>query len=223
MVIIGLGYPFVLAGLSPDQRIYYYILRVDDGAAPCVDRGIFTLAICKPAIRRKAVPGDWVLGIAPKAKGWPLTYVAQVRKKIRGEDYYSVRTPQRRDQIYAYSHGSFKLRHRKVHNSSNFPTDIGNSPSYPNAWVLIGSKRKLWYWGRNAKPLSEFGYFPSFIRKLGRLTQGHRVNHSEAVRKNLENLLRQVTKRRSGVQGEPRDSLKFCSEDEHDSKYYGVC
>lgn len=43
-------------------KIYSYILRFDDGAAPNPYWGTCTLAICKPAIRRTAQIGDWVLG-----------------------------------------------------------------------------------------------------------------------------------------------------------------
>jgi hypothetical protein len=35
-------------------RLFSYTVRVDDGAAPNPFRGLCTLAICKPAIRRGA-------------------------------------------------------------------------------------------------------------------------------------------------------------------------
>jgi hypothetical protein len=43
-------------------RIYRYILAHDEGMAPCPAGGTISLATCKPAIRCKAAPGDWVLG-----------------------------------------------------------------------------------------------------------------------------------------------------------------
>ena len=46
-------------------RIYRYILPHDYGMAPCPANGFITLATCKPVIRRKAAPGDWVLGFRP--------------------------------------------------------------------------------------------------------------------------------------------------------------
>ena len=58
------------------MKLYTYCLRYDDGAAPNPYWGVCTLVICKPAIRRSAEPGDWVvvfgiliIGII----GWPIT------------------------------------------------------------------------------------------------------------------------------------------------------
>lgn len=45
------------------MKLYTYCLRWDDGAAPNPFWGICTLAICKPAIRRTARKGDWVVGL----------------------------------------------------------------------------------------------------------------------------------------------------------------
>jgi hypothetical protein len=47
-------------------RIYSYIIPVDDGAAPNPFGGICTLTICKPAIRRNATAGCWVIGTGSK-------------------------------------------------------------------------------------------------------------------------------------------------------------
>ncbi len=49
------------------MRIYAYILKVDSGFAPNPFHGWCTLACCKPAIRRKARPGDWIVGRLPSA------------------------------------------------------------------------------------------------------------------------------------------------------------
>lgn len=46
-------------------RIYRYILVDDVGMAPCPAGGLITLGTCKPAIRRGASTGDWVLGFRP--------------------------------------------------------------------------------------------------------------------------------------------------------------
>jgi len=43
-------------------RLYTYCIPYDDGAAPNPFWGVCTLAICKPAIRRAAEKGDWVVG-----------------------------------------------------------------------------------------------------------------------------------------------------------------
>jgi hypothetical protein len=43
--------------------LYSYCLRYDDRAAPNPYHGICTLVICKPAIRRTANVGDWIIGL----------------------------------------------------------------------------------------------------------------------------------------------------------------
>lgn len=48
------------------SKIYSYVLRYDDGAAPNPFWDVCTLAICKPAIRRTAEVGDWVIGTGSK-------------------------------------------------------------------------------------------------------------------------------------------------------------
>jgi hypothetical protein len=48
------------------KKLYSYIIPVDDGAAPNPFGGICTLTICKPAIRRSAVPGNWIIGTGSK-------------------------------------------------------------------------------------------------------------------------------------------------------------
>ena len=44
------------------SKLYSYILRYDDGAAPNPFWGFCTLTVCKPAIRQTASVGDWVIG-----------------------------------------------------------------------------------------------------------------------------------------------------------------
>jgi hypothetical protein len=46
--------------------LFSYTIPIDDGAAPNPFGGICTLTICKPAIRRKAAVGDWVVGLGSK-------------------------------------------------------------------------------------------------------------------------------------------------------------
>ena len=48
------------------MRIFSYVLRHDDGAAPNPFWGICTLTICKPVIRRNASEKDWIIGTGSK-------------------------------------------------------------------------------------------------------------------------------------------------------------
>ncbi|MBC6697349.1 Nmad2 family putative nucleotide modification protein [Hymenobacter puniceus] len=48
------------------MALYSYVLRFDTGDAPNPYGGVCTLAVCKPAIRRTAQIGDWILGTGSK-------------------------------------------------------------------------------------------------------------------------------------------------------------
>lgn len=157
-------------------RIYYYILAVDDGFAPCVENGVLTLAICKPAIRRTAIEGDWIIGISPKEDGHKLCYAAQVTSKIPGQRYYTQEMSNKRgDSIYSFDGTRFSLRkRRKVHNDEDRKRDVGKFPDYQNAFVLKSSRKSFWYYGNNARSISSTQY-PALNHRLNRLQQGHRV------------------------------------------------
>lgn len=48
------------------MNLYSYTVASDAGAAPNPYGGVCTLTICKPAIRRKAQVGDWIVGLGSK-------------------------------------------------------------------------------------------------------------------------------------------------------------
>jgi putative DNA base modification enzyme with NMAD domain len=203
-------------------RIYYYILSYDGGIAPCVDNGVLTLAICKPGIRRNAKKGDWLIGFSPKETGWKLSYLAKVSNKLQGKEYYgSGRFDGRTDCIYKLdSNEGFILRSPRIHNSSKNKTrDVGTSAdNYQNAWVLKSDE--FWYFG--GKAMNVLGpQTSSLIEKLGKLSQGHRVNHSPRVREELEGLVEGVRRKyEAGVHGSPRDSSDRVDDQSDD---YGSC
>ena len=45
-----------------NPKIYVYKMVADNGGAPCVWRGLLSLAICKPEIRKGAQNGDLIFG-----------------------------------------------------------------------------------------------------------------------------------------------------------------
>ena len=45
------------------SRVYMYVVDRDFGFAPNPFHGVCTLATCKPAIRKGARVGDWVIGM----------------------------------------------------------------------------------------------------------------------------------------------------------------
>lgn len=70
------------------MRVFTYILAHYGGFAPNPFHGVLTLACCKPAIRRTARPGGWVIGITPKQLGHRLAYAMQVAEVLPLADYF---------------------------------------------------------------------------------------------------------------------------------------
>ena len=86
-----------------DAKLYTYIITVDDGRSPCYTDGIFSLACCKPQIRRKIladkiaqeergeVPAPvWIAGIRrdKSEKRARVVYIAKVDEVLELQDYY---------------------------------------------------------------------------------------------------------------------------------------
>jgi hypothetical protein len=74
------------------RALYSYCIRVDDGAAPNPFWGVCTLVICKPAIRRVAKIGDWVVGTGSVNSpigdiSGKVVYAMQVTRKLTMEEY----------------------------------------------------------------------------------------------------------------------------------------
>ncbi len=213
-----------LGRIHSGVRIYYYILAVDDGFAPCVDNGILSLAICKPAIRRTADQGDWIIGISPKEDEHKLVYAANVTRTIPGQKYYTQETfRQRGDRIYSFDGTRFTLRkRRKVHKEADRKRDVGKFPTYQNAVVLKSSRRSFWYYGDEARKIAPAKY-PALNRRLNYLQQGHRVQHSPKVHKELLAIIKWLSRQKPGVYGKPRDPPSEVSHDSTCSKHHGTC
>ena len=162
-------------------KLYTYCIPFDDGAAPNPFWGICTLTICKPAIRRTAEIGDWIVGTGSKKSTLgditgKMVYAMRVSKVMTMQEYDEwtaiklpnkipdVKNPDVRrklgDSIYDFS--TRKPTQRiGVHGSSNTDTDLS---------------------GVNALLSDHFFYFgdaphqlPANLLKIVHHTQGHRV------------------------------------------------
>jgi len=167
------------------QRLFSYILPVDDGAAPNPFRGLCTLAICKPRIRSVASPGDWIAGVgsrnAPSGDlSGHLVYAMKVEEAIPMADYdrrapneWPNRLPNHRspdlserlgDCIYDFSSNPPRQR-PGVHGPANKSTDLSGNK------VLVS--RNFYYFGSRAIQL------PDHLLAICPSTQGHR-SHKNA-------------------------------------------
>src|ERR1700743_442808 len=127
------------------SRIYSYVLRYDDGAAPNPFWGVCTLTICKPTIRRTAAVGDWVIGTGSANAtcndgkqhdlSGSLVYAMRVTHILTLEEYGQVCQKQHRgkipdiknpdwrrrmgDCLYDYSSGTVPTIRSGVHTEGN--------------------------------------------------------------------------------------------------------
>jgi hypothetical protein len=65
------------------MKAYSYIVTYDTGFSPNPFHGYCTLACCKPAIRRTAKKGDWVIGLSPKDDGNRIVYLMRIDETPR--------------------------------------------------------------------------------------------------------------------------------------------
>jgi hypothetical protein len=178
-------------------RFYVYKVTHDNGAAPCVDDGMLTLAICKPAIRATAKVGDVVFGFAANSLSWDnrLIYIARVTAVERDGDYYEKPLyTGRADRVYLRNHeGQFRIREEARHHECGtlLEHDLGTFPDYEKSRVLISDDFR--YFGSYAEHAAvDLSPYPAVRALLANLGQGHRVNHATAVEAELRRLLSDV-------------------------------
>ncbi len=172
------------------MRTYLYKLTSDRGGAPCAppprsgSAPLLTLAICKPAIRRTAKPGDCLIGLTSRMleekSGYPalsVIYAAKVTEIVDAAAYYAPRSPhrQRPDCIYAYDPDTGGLCHTGRTGLHADPRhrrrDLGREGIFENGRILLC--REFTYLGPAALVLPESLH--GLRRLASELGQGHRV------------------------------------------------
>jgi len=170
-----------------DMKLYSYCLRYDDGAAPNPFWGLCTLVICKPAIRRTANTGDWVVGLGSANspigdKSDYVVYAMKITDKMTMRRYnefcgghYPNKIPQWRnredrqlrvgDCIYDYSQGESPKLRWSVHIEENMKRDLGGK------YALLSSH--FYYFGD--KPVS----LPERLHPIIQATQGHKSDANQ--------------------------------------------
>lgn len=177
------------------EQIFFYKLTTDNGGAPCIENGLLSLAICKPRMRASAETGDWIFGFAANSlhRDNRLVYIARVTEKVIGGRYYDVpRFARRGDCIYERRGGRFIWRHRALHHGpSDLIHDLGESPDYPRANVLLSDDFRYFGGGGSANYKTLYPRIKKAVEELGR---GHRRNHGDELRSQLLALRVQVWK-----------------------------
>jgi len=198
------------------SRLFTYIITQDCGSAPNPFNGMCTLAICKPAIRRVAEIGDWVVGFAsvnaPNNLGHKMIYAMKVTGKVTMQAYdqlsrsslpnripnvNSWHLPDRLgDSIYDYqnlnAYGIPAIRN-SVHDEGNRTTDLGGEN------VLLSTH--FYYFGSNAIAIKEE------LRKIVPVTQGHRSTSNQDVLPQFETWI--ASQGEMGQRGWPSFSIDW--------------
>jgi len=203
-------------------KIYSYVLKIDDGAAPNPFWGQCTLTICKPQIRRNAQIGDWVIGTGSKNTKLKdgkiydfsdsVVYAMKItdKKTLKEYDEYCVcflknKIPKWKtkdwklkvgDCIYDYSKEIEPIIRKSVHNEWNRKTDLGGQ----NALF----SDHFYYFGVEARPL------PTELKELIKQNQGHKkIERNDLVAK-FENWI--IGFERNKLYADPQMSWLFDRE-----------
>jgi hypothetical protein len=188
-------------------NIYVYKCVVDDGTAPCIDRSLLSMTVCKPKVRTSAKVGDIVIAFGTNAQPAPnrLVYAAEITEVITGGRYFDEAKYQtRKDCIYKRTpQGALKLvAGVSAHNTGTHAKDLGPPPTYPNAIALISTDFR-YFGGAGTDAWKE--HAPHLKKMIEFLGQGHRVNHTREVRDDLLKLIERTWKKfPRKVTGKPR-------------------
>jgi hypothetical protein len=182
------------------SRIWRYVLAGDNGMAPCIDRGKLSLCCCKPAIRKNARLGEWVIGFVPKPMRRGHVAWAGKISEIIAMGEYQRRFPRRRDAIYRLADPGEGGKEVLLPLRDDYHADEksrASDRSGQNALIF----EPFWYWGSFGIPA------PDDIADLAHYYVGQSAKSSSPEKiERLEAWLRSMAD--PGVHGQPRDKAE---------------
>ena len=128
--------------MRESPRLYTYIVQCDTGGAPCAENSLWSLAICKPGIRKGARVGDIIVGISGEAlklktETKQILFMSIVTKAITMKEY-AIAYANRPDSIYT---PDLKLKPNQFHDCGNVETDLkGKNVLISNNFIYFGNK-----------------------------------------------------------------------------------
>lgn len=191
------------------MKLNSYIVAHDTGFSPNPFWGFCTLANCKPAIRRKANVGDWIVGLTTKQKGNKIVYAMEVNEILSFYKYfndkrftkkipdYTLRTIHKRgDNIYKpLESGGYQLYQQlqSMHSNGVNENPCSKCKDLNGKNVLISDN--YYYFGSKAIDL------PSDLHDLI-LTQNHKNKFSEEV---ISSFLKYISKQTKNINAPPSE------------------
>ena len=211
------------------RRFYIYNCVVDDGGAPCVDHGLFSLCICKPRIRSTARKGDIIFAFGSNSEkpANRFIYIAAVARKLTQGEYYELdEYADRGDCIYERNrNGRFHIRKdARFHGSIDaMEHDIGQPPKYARANSLVSNDFR--YFGKKGTDAWK-ARSPELKQLVESLGEGHRVNHAPTLRAELHVLWKSVWREYDcKILGKPlhQPGLEVAQDEDEDEPLVKVC
>jgi hypothetical protein len=178
---------------------FIYVQPADTGLAPCVFGGVWSLALCKPTIRRRAKIGDVVIAVTPADDGHRLSSWARISDSITTKQFGERYSRNRPDNIYEELPDGRYSRRRDVKHSlhktkKDLEHDLGKSGK--NAIVLIS--KDFFAFGNHPVEFTQWIHDSHELRKeIAKLGRAFRRNFSQTVAKELARLERFLKKNHS--------------------------
>lgn len=163
------------------MALYSYVLRFDTGDAPNPYGGVCTLAVCKPAIRRTARVGDWIIGTGSQRLGIAgyLVYAMRVSETMSLAEYDMY--CQEKLPLKIPGHRLHAHKRENVAGDSLYDYSDPGNPQYRGGivhaatWLQERDRRgknvllsdHFYYFGSEPRPL------PAYLQQLVKRNQSH--------------------------------------------------
>ena len=224
------------------MTLYSYCLRYDDGAAPNPYWGVCTLVICKPAVRRSAKVGDWVVGIGSANSpidniSTSVVYAMRITQRLSMQEYDNYCQDTQPEKIPDWSNFDFRRR------VGDCIYDFG-SPCNPQVRTSVHTEenRTTDLSGQNALLSDHFYYFgdnpirlPDHLLPIVHPTQGHKSRANEQYAEDFvkwieglgcppNHLLGEPQRKGVIISMDPDKCRSLCSKrDEEENKQDSIC
>lgn len=198
------------------MNVFRYVIDHDMGFSPNPFHGVCTLANCKPKIRNKAQPGDFVLGFGSAKSNIRrrLIYWMRIGRVLTFDEYWIDPAYERKKAIVNGSHIKFhgdNIYHTNdegtVLQEPSFHSLPDGTPNLRNVERDTGSTNRVLvadifgYYGKHALPV------PECMAEVIAVGRGHRTRITEELRDAVIEWLIDSTPR--GFYGEPSDWRKI--------------
>jgi hypothetical protein len=194
--------------------LYSYVVRYDIGFAPNPFHGWCTLGTCKQEIRKKARPGDWLVGTGSKAHGLDgrLVYAMNVEEILSFQDYwedarFQRKRPSRRgnvkqmygDNIYHRDSEGQWIQEDSRHSLESGVPNAGHISKDTSADAVLVSREFVYYGSRGPAIPSRFRTGDLDLVHSG---PAHRCSFSDELREEVVAWIRTLE---PGVHADPAD------------------